>query len=607
MKKLYAIILATALAGEAASAFDALLTDDTTFALNGHNSATAGALPTLNVDANHTALLKFDLSKLPANTTTDKVFSATLTVFVDKVTTPGTLELEGIQGTWSEAEIPSVVVSPLNNPPTATVTVKNRYVCFDVTELVRSWIGGAANEGMAVGSGGSGAKLALDSKENIATSHSASLDIDLGGYEEAAQGTNGSLPAGVLTNNESGVVLNGSFSGNGGGLTNLNLSLSAGVLTNNESGVVLNGIFSGNGGGLTNLSVGQLPAGLVTNGQSGVVLNGTFSGDGGGLTNLNVAQLPAGVLTNNESAAVTLSNLTLNGALTLPDVTSMEGTNNIDVIYEGTDVSTNLLLYADPVGNVFIGPQAGNAATAMNGGSANTAIGFQALAANTSGQGNTASGTQALSNNSEGVNNTANGLWALAFNTNGQGNTAIGSSALGENTSGAFNIALGNQAGLNITTGSYNIDIGHQGYASDNNVIRIGLGQTATYLVGTVYAPVFTETSDRNAKAGFAPVNPQAVLAKVAALPISEWNFKSDAGTRHIGPMAQDFYSAFDVGTDDKHIATVDEEGVALAAIQWLNQKLETEAKEKDAEFQDLKARLEKLEQLIASKNGGEK
>ena len=67
--------------------------------------------------------------------------------------------------------------------------------------------------------------------------------------------------------------------------------------------------------------------------------------------------------------------------------------------------------------------------------------------------------------------------------------------------------------------------------------------------------------------------------------------------------MAQDFHAAFKVGMDDKHIATVDEEGVALAAIQGLNEKLN----EKDAEIESLKQRLEKLEQLLNQKNGGDK
>jgi hypothetical protein len=60
-----------------------------------------------------------------------------------------------------------------------------------------------------------------------------------------------------------------------------------------------------------------------------------------------------------------------------------------------------------------------------------------------------------------------------------------------------------------------------------------------------------------------------------SALPISEWNFKEDADTRHLGPMAQYFHAAFGLGTDDKHIATVDANGVALAAIQGLNRKLD--------------------------------
>jgi cell division protein FtsB len=40
--------------------------------------------------------------------------------------------------------------------------------------------------------------------------------------------------------------------------------------------------------------------------------------------------------------------------------------------------------------------------------------------------------------------------------------------------------------------------------------------------------------------------------------------------------MAQDFQAAFGLnGADDTHISVVDEGGVALAAIQGLNQKLE--------------------------------
>ena len=90
-------------------------------------------------------------------------------------------------------------------------------------------------------------------------------------------------------------------------------------------------------------------------------------------------------------------------------------------------------------------------------------------------------------------------------------------------------------------------------------------------------------TSDRNAKEKFTTISSRAVLEKVVALPISEWNFKNESAIRHIGPMAQDFYAAFNVGMDDKHIATVDEGGVALTAIQGLNEKVEAGSQRSEA------------------------
>lgn len=116
---------------------------------------------------------------------------------------------------------------------------------------------------------------------------------------------------------------------------------------------------------------------------------------------------------------------------------------------------------------------------------------------------------------------------------------------------------------------------------------------------GTCCALAFTPCSDRNMKENFAPVSRESVLDKVISLPISEWNFKTDTGTRHIGPMAQDFYSAFGLGTDDKHIATVDADGVALAAIQGLNQKVESGKQKAEIRVEALEQRLEQKETEI--------
>ncbi|MBK8740834.1 MAG: tail fiber domain-containing protein [Betaproteobacteria bacterium] len=77
----------------------------------------------------------------------------------------------------------------------------------------------------------------------------------------------------------------------------------------------------------------------------------------------------------------------------------------------------------------------------------------------------------------------------------------------------------------------------------------------------------------RRRKANLAPVDARAVMEKLARIPISTWNYKTqDAAIRHIGPMAQDFAAAFGVGEDERHITTIDADGVALAALQGLYQ-----------------------------------
>jgi hypothetical protein len=121
---------------------------------------------------------------------------------------------------------------------------------------------------------------------------------------------------------------------------------------------------------------------------------------------------------------------------------------------------------------------------------------------------------------------------------------------------------------------------------------------------GNVTCVAVNITSDRNAKEDFTALSPRDVLAKVATLPITEWQYKAEkagdaAAARHIGPMAQDFSAAFTLGHDDKHISVVDEGGVALAAIQGLNEKLEEQARDKDARIQELEKSVNDLKELV--------
>ena len=110
--------------------------------------------------------------------------------------------------------------------------------------------------------------------------------------------------------------------------------------------------------------------------------------------------------------------------------------------------------------------------------------------------------------------------------------------------------------------------------------------------------------SDRNLKTGFLTVKPEDILARLVALPIQSWRFTNEvANVRHLGPTAQDFKMTFGLGTSDTTIGIVDEGGVALSAIQGLNQKLEAQVKAKDAEIEALKLRLEKLERTVGQQN----
>jgi hypothetical protein len=102
---------------------------------------------------------------------------------------------------------------------------------------------------------------------------------------------------------------------------------------------------------------------------------------------------------------------------------------------------------------------------------------------------------------------------------------------------------------------------------------------------GALFTP-----SDRNAKKDFTPVDTRGILEKVVAMPVTTWHYKNDDKTLYMGPLAQDFRAAFGLGDKDTVIHSVNAEGVAFAAIQGLNQKLEAELKSRDATIAQLKA-----------------
>ena len=110
-----------------------------------------------------------------------------------------------------------------------------------------------------------------------------------------------------------------------------------------------------------------------------------------------------------------------------------------------------------------------------------------------------------------------------------------------------------------------------------------------------VLAGNLTQNSDVNAKQDIEVLDSRSVLSKVMALPITEWSYKDDPQSRHIGPMAQDFYKAFQLGHTEKGISTIDTGGVALAAIQALMQEIQ----KRDEQIDQMQKSLEALEGAV--------
>ena len=112
--------------------------------------------------------------------------------------------------------------------------------------------------------------------------------------------------------------------------------------------------------------------------------------------------------------------------------------------------------------------------------------------------------------------------------------------------------------------------------------------------------------SDVNLKENFRDLDGDDVLARIAAMPVREWNYISqNALVRHVGPTAQDFRAAFGLGESDVRINTIDADGVALAAVKALEARTRDSAvlRERlsalEALNDELRARLARLESLL--------
>lgn len=207
------------------------------------------------------------------------------------------------------------------------------------------------------------------------------------------------------------------------------------------------------------------------------------------------------------------------------------------------------------------------------------------------------------------------GTNALFATVVGGGGNRVASQARGA-------IVLGGEA--NVAGGRYSLAAGFRAHAAhvgsfvwadstdrelasaaDDSVTFRASGGTAFYSDTNGTAGVWLQPgatswsslSDRNVKKDVQSVDSRAVLDKLSAVPVQQWRYQWEASDAvpHLGPMAQDFKAAFYPGRDDKTITTQEIDGVALAAIQGLNQIV----REKEQRIRDLEATVGSLKVLV--------
>ncbi len=233
------------------------------------------------------------------------------------------------------------------------------------------------------------------------------------------------------------------------------------------------------------------------------------------------------------------------------------------------------------VGGGLNNKASGYAAT-VSGGNANEASGFGAFVGG--GQGNRARGASAIalghSNTADGDSSIAMGQWAYADEE--------GAFVFADNAFHApFHASQPNSFTVRATGG-----------------VRLVVGTTPagapTWTCTLTNGNNWSCSSDRSLKQDLERLDGQAVLAKLTALPLYAWSPRGkNAAVRHYGPMAQDFHEAFGLGSDERMIGMQDADGVALAAIQGLNAKVDAERVAKEAEIAALRNELASLRALL--------
>jgi hypothetical protein len=321
------------------------------------------------------------------------------------------------------------------------------------------------------------------------------------------------------------------------------------------------------GGGLNNSAIDELAATIA--GGSANTASGEYAAVGGGSGN-----------TAADGANPTVGGGRQNGAF--GSFATVGGGDNNTAF--GTDTVAGGVNNLAEGGLAVIGGGTNKAAignrSTVGGGSNNGTPGPAVHATVGGGQSNLASGTDATVGG--GANNTASGLSAAVqggFQNPAAGDYSVAAGRRASNTDashdGVFLFADSSDFDFTSTatnefavrsTGGARVVTAIDEFGEPTAGVKLDSGDTAWEVL-----------SDRASKENVAAVSPREVLRRLEEVPISQWNYKAqDPSIRHIGPMAQDFQRVFGLSGDDRtHISPIDTDGVALAAIKGLNERID--------------------------------
>lgn len=184
-----------------------------------------------------------------------------------------------------------------------------------------------------------------------------------------------------------------------------------------------------------------------------------------------------------------------------------------------------------------------------------------------------------------GAYNKATGDYSLALgnSANAYGERAIAIGVLA-NASGDFSMALGYDIDTYGMEGA--VVIGDHAYTSNARASQanqltmrftggyrlwsdITDSTAGVYMRGSTSG--WTNYCDRNLKTNFKKLDNEIILSKIDKMPVTEWNYKGNDTVKYIGPVAQDFYAAFQLGgTDSLGINSICIDGVNMAGVKGL-------------------------------------